>query len=328
MKDDVPDVGAGRHLPRWSLRAPYVLCVVLVVANLWILSPELVGPATFPVIELAGLLTTVTAARGSVDRRGARAWWLLAGGFVLLALTGVALVASGFGEHPDSLQDVSTGGFLAGLLLRFGFALVLLSALLMLNTRPVTGSARWRLGLDVLTVVGGGLMALWYLVLGPVLTRRQLDNPLFGISFGVLTLADLVLVLGVSSVLLSGVSPPDRRPVLLLLAASVTFLVADVYFVLGLTDPDVFTRRAANLFQLVPQLFLVLAATEQRRRNLRRRRGQPVSSRSLRPVTWLPYGALLLSSGLMAVAAVRTGLFPWGGLIVGSIVMTAAVSSR
>ena len=42
----------------------------------------------------------------------------------------------------------------------------------------------------------------------------------------------------------------------------------------------------------------------------------------------MPYGALVIGFGLLGLAAARQGIFPWAGLVVGSVVMTAAVATR
>ncbi|MET7424724.1 diguanylate cyclase [Dactylosporangium sp. NPDC005555] len=78
---------------------------------------------------------------------------------------------------------------------------VLLMGLLSFATEPMDRRARWKLTMDVTTVLGAGVMLMWYLVLGPALQSGDLLNPL-GLGAVVFAVGDVVLLVGVGAVLL------------------------------------------------------------------------------------------------------------------------------
>ncbi|MER7278986.1 EAL domain-containing protein [Dactylosporangium sp. NPDC000244] len=112
-----------------------------------------------------------------------------------------------------------------------------------------------------------------------------------------------------------------RTPLILLLAGTAGHLVVDtVFLTFSVRDagPDAHVPTLLHL----PMFLILLAPVVQPR---------PAGAgtdavRSLRRNAWLPYAALAGGYLLLVVAAARSGLFPWLGLIVGAFVMTLGVA--
>jgi diguanylate cyclase (GGDEF)-like protein/PAS domain S-box-containing protein len=92
-----------------------------------------------------------------------------------------------------------------------------------------TSMERVRFGLDTATVVLGGAMVAWFLVIGPIASTEQADatDAFLSMAYPV---GDLVLLLGV--VILALRRPPDvrRGAITFLLAGLAAFLTADIIY--------------------------------------------------------------------------------------------------
>jgi diguanylate cyclase (GGDEF)-like protein len=284
---------------------------------------------SFVPLQLSGLIFSIAAASTAKNRRAARPWWLLSLGFVLLMLSGGAYVASGVTKPEADFATSDQSLLFVGALFQGGFSVCLLIALLLFGIEPMERPVRRRLTLDVVTVLGGGLMATWYFLLGPYISGPQ-NGTGVAATFGFIAvpIADLATVLGVCTVLLRGSTPVGRRPLFLLLFGSVALFVADaIISVLALHPELVLSEALRPLLPLVPQGLVVAAAVEQCR-SMSGARSADHATRPLRPVTWLPYVALVGGFGLLATAAGREGWYPWVGLVAGGILMTASVTAR
>ncbi|HYY82570.1 MAG TPA: EAL domain-containing protein [Actinomycetes bacterium] len=269
------------------------------------------------------LLATVLAARAArhrgLDRRTRLAWRILAAAFgcQLFANTVWWWLESAINTSPPfpSLADV---GYLA-------FIPVLLGGLFAFPGRPHSRQERFKLALDTITVVAGGFMVLWYLVLGPAVTDSGAGFLTVATSIAY-PVGDLVLVFGIAKVLLRGPAASSRRPLQILIGGLALFVVADVYYgyiglhagFVGGSWPDLFWLSANFLF--------AVAAGEQHYRAGHPDRGAQ-RARSWH-VNRLPYVAVGLGYGLLLLIARGQGLYPLGGLLVGAVVLTAVVVLR
>ncbi|GIJ52591.1 putative bifunctional diguanylate cyclase/phosphodiesterase [Virgisporangium aurantiacum] len=288
---------------------------------------NVVASGSFVALTFAGALYALRAAiHPGLPKAQRRPWWLVMACFVALWLASV-----GFGiyavtdDHEMPLTQVlSIGG-------RIGFVLVLLVGLLMFAAEPLTGRAGWKMAMDVTTVVGAGLMLIWYFLVGPAITdpagsadRQQLTSMIVPVS-------DLVLILGVCTMMLRGAVLAGRRPLSLLFAGTLSYLAVDFYLALSALagGPALGAHRLAEVLIPIPLFFMIAAAVEQIWLA-----GQPM--RPARPVWWryrprtsgLPYAALLLGYGVLAYAAWAAGVARWYGLVAGGVVMTVGVTVR
>jgi diguanylate cyclase (GGDEF)-like protein len=205
----------------------------------------------------------------------------------------------------------------------------LAASLLTFPLRRASRTERHKIGFDVATVVLGGSITLWYLVVGPGIATT-------GVSLGKIAAAsvypvtDLLLLFGVASVLLRATDPSTRRPLSLLAGAAGSFIVGDAF--LGYLRSQSLSIEMINtwplLIYMTAHFLLASAGLHQLRQAGQSRvaisawRRVPVSSR-------LPYAAVGLGYCLMVIAAAEErDLFPWSGLVAGSVGITAMVVAR
>jgi diguanylate cyclase (GGDEF)-like protein len=277
-------------------------------------------------IEVVGLAASLRTARQLRDLpRQSRPWQGLAVAFLLLILAGV-----GFGLA--QAQGGDQRGWLAlGVAARILVLPALLTTLLLLPSPGLTGGQRLRFSLDLVTIIGGGVTVSWYLIVGWVLEAEGA-----GAVTAVASAGDLVVALTVCALLLRGIDAGGGRAVACLLGGIVLYLVGDVWVShLVLFQQRVLSDQPVSSQAVMVVAGLLLAAAPQLRSAERQagpsraeqRPAGPSADWAIRPVTLLPYGALVAGYGTLAVA-LRGQVYPWAGLVAGVCVMTAAVSAR
>ncbi|MEU0561024.1 bifunctional diguanylate cyclase/phosphodiesterase [Dactylosporangium sp. NPDC006015] len=235
----------------------------------------------------------------------------------LLIIAGVGFSVA-FNTH-DRSWGVAT---VAAVALRTLAVPVLLLGLLSFAAEPMDRRARWKLGMDVATVLGAGAMLMWYLVLGPVLQAGGLLDPL-RLGAVLFAVGDVVLLVGVGTVLLRGSAVPSRGPLVLMLAGTAGYLVVDTVFLYTMVHDGALHDAVVPTALHLP-MFLILLASTVRQETA----GGAAAGRRLRRNAWLPYAALAGGFALLVVAAAKAGLFPWLGLVLGALVMTVGVAAR
>jgi diguanylate cyclase (GGDEF) domain len=275
--------------------------------------------AFLPVNLAAAGLAWRAASRRDLDDPTRRGWRRLAVAFACWWVGdalwfGMEVVR---GEPP--FPSVADLGYLA-------FYPVLLWALLSFPGVPRTRSDRRKVWLDAATVSVGGLMVVWYLVVGPTLRGGSDAGVLATVLSVAYPVGDLLVIFGITALLLRCAGRRDVGALRVLLAGVACFVVADVaYAHLSLLDayhggdwPDAFWMAAQ---------VLVLSAQYQCRRPAGSDTGPPVPRVST-GVSRLPYVAIAVGYGLLlGVGGTQAG-FGLGGLIIGAGVLTTLVVSR
>ncbi|GAA3239979.1 bifunctional diguanylate cyclase/phosphodiesterase [Dactylosporangium siamense] len=266
--------------------------------------------------ELLALGYHVRAAtRRGLTRAQRRPFWLIAAALAMLVAGGI-----GF-SIVFTTGDKSWGPpMVVAIVARTSIVPILLAALLSFGAEPMNRRARWKLVMDVTTVLGAGLMLMWYLVLGPALSGGHLFDPL-RLGSVLFSVGDVVLLVGVGTVMLRGAVAAARRPLTLLLAGTLGYLAVDTAF-LYMSIRDVGPDAVIPTLLLGP-VFLILLASVQRPAGT-----ATAAARQLRGQSRLPYVALASGYGLLILAAARAGLYPWLGLVAGALLMTLGVAAR
>jgi diguanylate cyclase (GGDEF)-like protein len=271
-----------------------------------------------PAFGVVGVVCGLRAARHpGLDERSQRAWGRLTASYVLLALA-VPFFAAFHSRH----QFPAPGD-----VLRLGFVPVVLVGLLSFPLHLQSRRERHKLALDVGVVVVGSCMVIWYLVVGPSVAvgERPIRGMIAALAYPV---GDLVLVFGVATVLLRGAAAASRRPLLLLAAALGFLLAGDVY--LGYLRTHPVSQIPADwqfLCWMTGHFLFAAAAYEQCRQASGHRLVNP--DRPWVPsARRLPYLAIALGYGLLLAVAAGANMYPWGGLAVGAVTMTALVTAR
>jgi diguanylate cyclase (GGDEF)-like protein len=331
--DPIPRAGvlAGYRRSPWLL-LPYAVVAVSVLAVpvtragayayfTWIA----ISNAAIHVVGLGVSARAATHPR--LDAGTRRPWRFLVAFFGLLIVNGMSFgvaTARNGGVPPDSLSPM----FCVSVAARVAAVPVLLAGLVSFAAEPLDRRARWKLAMDVTTVVGGGGMALWYFVVAPALEDGTRLTERAGFSTLVYSVGDLVLILGVCTVLLRGAVGSARRVLPLLLAGAVVTLCSDVFLAYSmLYHPSELAPPWFTLMTLMQYALPAFAAAEQCRL-ASEPSDDDARPRPLRPHNSLPYVALALGFGLLAVAAVDAGPYPWAGLVAGASVMTFGVAAR
>ena len=182
---------------------------------------------------------------------------------------------------------------------------------------------RQKLALDALIVGAGGFIAIWYLLLGPILHAPGLTG--WERSFtAALPIGDLLLVLAMSTAMLRRHQPEVPAPVRLLAGAIALTVTADVSYSWAQLHGGFTGGSWPDLLWLAGCFLLVLAADQQ----YRRPRHPAPQRRDRNAVFILPYAASIAAYLLLAEQSSHLPLDPYGGMILGSAVLTLLVMAR
>jgi diguanylate cyclase (GGDEF)-like protein len=272
------------------------------------------GPAIGLFDLTALVLAILVCRRGDLDPRTRRAWRWFAASRVMGLLSGAAFVAFPWEVFPSP-----------GDVLRIGAGLIMLVSLLQLPRRAGGRLAAHKLALDVGAVVVAGAMVLWYLIVGPALAADNLATDAVAAAVAY-PLGDLLVLFAVALVLLRGVDATVRLPLYVVAVAMLFEIAGNSYLGYLRTHPGWVDRSGWQMACYVVSHFgLAAAAFEQ----LRRASGAAALTGNDRPVSRMPYLGIGLSVALLIVAAAREDhLYPWAGLVLGTVAITVIGTLR
>jgi hypothetical protein len=302
---------------RWVVVLPCAVFGILATLRLSDPFNTAAAGAELMLLQLLALGYHVRAAtRRGRPRAPRRPWWLVGAALAMLISAGVGfMVVFTSGDKTWSPALVLA---IAG---RLALVPLLLAALLSLGTAPADRQARRMLGADVVTVLGAGLMLMWYLVLGPVIEQGGLFDPL-RLGSVLFAVGDLVLLVGVWTAITRGSTAATRRPLTLLMGGTLGYLLVDSLFLYQSVHHVGSDALVPGLLQ-VPIFLIMLAAIEQRDTA-----GAASPEPRIRRSRHLPYLAVAAGHGLLIVVAIRTDVFPWLGLVIGALLITLGVAAR
>ncbi|MFN8634939.1 MAG: EAL domain-containing protein [Chloroflexota bacterium] len=306
-----------------------MLLAVVAVSRVGIIAFGLAGEHQEVVAKLMNVIltgltsVTVIAASRRMTVPGTRRAWCVVGlgaGANFVGDTLYLLVGLVYGETPfPSIADVAY-------LLYYP---LILAGLLVFPRRPSSFRERLTFWLDAFTTTVGGGIVFWYFLIYPIAVSQESGRlaALVGAAYPV---ADLVLILAVATVAL-GPSPAFRPRLAALLAGSiVAFMFGDAaYGTLNVSGQYV-SGQPLTLLSEVPfessYLLLALAAWMARRGS----RGAAAMDGGVRsrPLTLLPYLAVVLGYGLLLWVSFGDLPDSVQGLIVGAVILTGLVVAR
>jgi two-component system cell cycle response regulator len=305
----VPHLWSGWPRRGWFV----VLGIYLLVYVSWLIwgwipcNQDLVGHVILLPINAAAAVLAWQASR-NVQRRHrlALAWRLIALGlFGQLAGAIASGVYSLFGQVPyPSLADP----------LYLSFYPLMLAALLVLPHRRHSRSQNLRLGLDLATTALGAATVVWYALIAPTAHAGGQSTLQMAVSLAY-PVGDVILIVGVASLLLRGVPDSTRRALWLVTAALCLFVIGDVLYAYVALHSVFADSDALNVtYELAFALFILAALCQ---------RPAEVGTADVavqRGVSWMPYVAvaagfvvLLISqlsktSGTAVIAVAATAL--------------------
>jgi signal transduction histidine kinase len=298
-----------------TARLGWVVTLVLVYTS-WLFTGWIPGDRAV-VADLLFLPITATAAwaawtASSSDRL---AWRLISLGLGGQLLGGVAALCY------EGILDQSPYPSLADPLYLSFYPLVL-AGLVALRGTGRRASTSLRLALDLATTALGGAAVVWYLVLGP--TTQAGEDPLqmlFSVAYPV---GDMILIVGLASVLLRDTTDSTRRALWLLAGGLVLFVAGDVVYAYATLHGTFSGGDALNLTYYVAFALFAVAAWRVRFGSSERD-AQP--RRHHRRVSWMPYLGVASGFAVLAAADLPT-LLPNGILAVTAALLAALVSIR
>ncbi|GAA1034894.1 hypothetical protein GCM10009557_40930 [Virgisporangium ochraceum] len=298
--------------------------VLLVVQQAWFFGrwggdelSSLVTDASY--VPLA-VVFTVLAARVALSKRQEvrtrRAWRVITVAFACQLAAHCAWFVQSHVLHVTGYPSVADYCFLL-------FSPFMFAGLLMLPGQHRRRQDRQKLALDALIVGAGGFIAIWYLLLGPILNAPGMSG--WERTFtAALPIGDLLLVLAMSTAMLRRHQPDVPAPLRLLAGSIALTATADVSYSWIQLNGGFTGGSWPDLLWLAGCFLLVVAADQQYRRPHR-----PAPRHGNRNAVFvLPYVASVAAYLLLAAQASHLPLNPYGGMILGSAVLTLLVMAR
>ncbi len=277
---------------------------------------ELVGDVFFYPVDVAAVGAALGASRRCADRPRLRSAWRLAALAFASYLAGdVAWTVYEFvGSRPyPSAAD-------AFYLL---FYPLLLWGLLRFSPGRLDLSERVRLGLDLAIVAIGGSAVVIYVVLGPTLVQGGQDSlqTAFSIAYPA---GDMVLLVGLGSVLLREPDASSTRALAFLAAGLLFFVAADLGFgYISLHSTYQGGDPVDSLYMVSIALFAVAGAAQSR--------AGPAGELAIEPqrrcASWAPYIAVAIGFGLLIFEQRRSTL-TGESLVIAAVLLAVLVSIR
>jgi len=270
----------------------------------------------FPVTGASAWAAWQASRRCSAAPRLRSAWRLLA----LAALSGFsAEVAQTIYEVEGKKPYPSVADVLFLL-----FYVFMLWGLLRFAVGRRSVAERVRLGLDLAVVAIGSSAVVLYVVLGPTAVEGSpsLLQSVFSIAYPV---GDMVLLIGLASVLLRQATRSARRPLQFIAVGLLLYVAGDLIYgyitlhsVYHGGDPvDTFYMVAIALFALAGAAQEAVTVSAQEAPDVTRRRA-----------TWAPYTASAVGFGLLIVVEHNDAFFPNLSLAITAVLLALLVSVR
>jgi diguanylate cyclase (GGDEF)-like protein len=308
---------------------PVLIAGAQVVARV-VLGSEPLGSIFGPFTLVGGVadavITVLALRRCPPSMRGTWQWVVAAAFAALLTNVGNAVAAL----MPVPSQDAH----LTALLARGAFEVAVIGAVLALPGPTRTGRDRVVLSLDTLMIGGATFLVLWYLALGPALGAGRVTVP--GVAMVVIGALDGGLLGAMTYVALQRPGGQAGRVLIGLTLAVICFVAPDLFLAQqSFGGVAVAVQNDVIWVVLLQSWFLGWAAWPTSRSRSSGINEGHQTARVLRTPsagtlgdTVTPYVAVLIGYAFVGVAALRSALYPWRGLAVGTIVMTFGVVGR
>ncbi len=280
----------------------------------------IVGLAPMPV-QLVALALALRVSTAEYLDSGTRQCWRLVGIGItaLVAATVSAFIASHGGDATLAARLLTLGTLIAQPILMVG--------LLHLPEAPRSGLDRTKYGLDLITILGGGILVIWYDLRRPLIDGVSV-LPTDLIAAHAAVTGDLVLLLA-ASVIWRRTRLQSRANVLLVF--SLGLLLCFLVDLAAVVELHRFGHRPVWLIAAAPVVACLFAGAAWLQRataaspERRKRAGQ---GSIVNGTSMIPFLAILPGFGLLLKAAAETGVQPLTGLVLGAVVLTGIAFAR
>jgi PAS domain S-box-containing protein len=211
-----------------------------------------------------------------------------------------------------------------------GFYPLMLWALLSFPKDQSRHSDRRTLILDIAIVMLAGTMTVWHFIVQPTLatvTDADWLTPVLNISY---TVGDMVLMLGITTILLRRVNAVSRRTLGIIVFGLINISIADFGFAYLTLQGTYFSGHWVDNFFISGMLFTMIASHFQYQQLNKQtvREVEKDQSETAHSFGWLPYSAVLIGCGLLLFESRSYWSEPLGYLIFASLGITALVVFR
>jgi diguanylate cyclase (GGDEF)-like protein len=320
--------GSTRRLSRrarLALLGGFLLVYFSWLAFRWIPLPNrLVGSLFYVPLNCAAVCAAWGASRRTGEIRRLRQAWCL----IALGLTGYLAggILSMFYEvvlHVKAYPTVADGVYLT-------FVPLMLAGILRFPAERRTRLRTFEIALDCLTVAIGGAVVFFYFVLTPSAIEAA-GTPLQTAVSAAYPIGDMVLMVGVATVLLRGSRAVSRTPLLLMASGLGLFILADLIYGYLVLHSGYTTGDPVDVVYGSAMALLLCAGASQGRVE-RGQRGATAPPR--RRPAWLPSGAVLAAFGVVTASELNEGfsakqlLVILAGLLAALVMVRHHVSQR
>jgi diguanylate cyclase (GGDEF)-like protein len=309
-------------------RALAVAVAILVVYGLWQIfrwggrtHQAMIGDLAFvPVTAIAALLSWRVSRRTELGPRVCRAWRMLSAAMLLCLAGSVAQYLYEAVLHIKTRPTWADAAYLT-------FYVVACCALLSFPGRRRPRPERLRMILDLGTVLAAGAVLIWYMALTPAVTSARGSDPAVLVRYAY-PAGDLLLLLGVLTVLWRGVPRPTVAPLRILAFGMMVYIAADLTYDRYSQHSRYLGGDPVDTLWLVALTIVCLAAVCQLRTARETNLAPPPWPADGRP-SLVPYLSIVGGYLLLLLVGLRSVRFdPLGGILVGAAVLTVLVAVR
>lgn len=208
---------------------------------------------------------------------------------------------------------------------------MMLTALLLFPTaRNYSASDKLKLAMDVAIVMIATSVIVWYFIINPTIqgaTEEEWLKPGLAIAYVV---GDIVLLLGITTVILRGVAQEGKRTLFIIIGGLISFAFADLGFAYLTVQNLYVSGHWIDNFWIVGD-FALLYAAHYHYAKISQPADEAEEKETENPVqtfSWLPYLAVVFGCGLLFIESRQYWNEPLGIIIFASLGMTALVVSR
>ncbi len=207
-----------------------------------------------------------------------------------------------------------------------GYYPLMLWALRSFPTAPQTAVDKRKFWLDASIVMVSGFTVVWHFVIAPTIAAGE--EPLkIGLNL-IYVIGDLVLLLGIVTILLKQPKEVSRRALYAIITGLICVAVADIgfaYFTLQNITP---TGTWSYAFFTLTSYFMILAAYFQRQSGTKLLSAETSAAFQTAKFSWLPYLAVAVGFGMLLIVSQPYWNEPVGAFIFATFIISGLVVLR
>jgi PAS domain S-box-containing protein len=221
------------------------------------------------------------------------------------------------GEPPfPSVADIGFSGFYP----------LMLWALRSFPTAPQTGNDKKKFWLDACAVMVSGLVLVWHFIIQPTIDAGE-DNLKIALNL-IYVVGDLVLFLGIITILLKKPKEISRRSLYAIILGLFSIGIADIGFAYSTLQSTSPTESWTYAFFTVGCYFMIIAAFIQQQRTITSANEIGDGFTQSSKFSWLPYIAIGIGYAMLLIVSQPYWFDPTGEFIFATLIISALMVMR